>query len=68
MKVIETHSEPSTVKDRKPYRVRIEGRNGDAIEIMEQMNGGFAITAASTLTAELLIVPITRSLIIVRTK
>lgn len=34
MKIEQQHSEPESVVDREPYRIRIEGKEGQAIEIV----------------------------------
>lgn len=68
MTIIETHSEPETVKGRKPYRIRIEGSNGDAIEVVEQMTGGFAITAVRNMGEQLVIKPIAHNRVVIEVK
>ena len=65
MKVEAQHSEPEHVKDREPYRLRIEGRDGQSIEIVEQLTGGFLIAAVSM--RRLVIEPTSGNSIIVRT-
>lgn len=45
MKIEQEFSEPEHVKDRRSYRVRIEGKGGEVIQIVEQMDGGFCIRA-----------------------
>ena len=57
MKVTETHSEPETVADRQPYRVRIESKHGEVIEITELEAGGFVIRGATFLSSRLAIWP-----------
>lgn len=56
MKVHETHSEPSWVATREPYRLRIEGRNGEVIEITEHTTGGFRISSSATFSGSRLVV------------
>ena len=68
MKVIETHSEPASVKDRQPYRLRIEGRHGEAIEITELTAGGFTITGVTQLNNKLAIWPVGSNSIIIEVK
>jgi len=59
------YSEPEYVKDRQPYRIRIEGKDGQVIEIVEQLGGGFSV---STMNDMMAIMPITRCSFILRTK
>lgn len=47
MKIEMQYSDPETVPDRQPYRIRIEGKDGQAFEIVEQTDGGFCVFAAS---------------------
>lgn len=64
MKVEQQFSDPDHVKDRRAYRVRIEGRDGQVIEIVEQMGGGFSI--AAELGGPIVVQPIDFSKVIVR--
>lgn len=66
MKIHQEHSEPEHVKDRSPYRIRIEGKDGQIIEIVEQMNGGFYIAGLTSLNAQLAITPLGMNAIILK--
>lgn len=67
MKVHAEYFEPECIKDRKPYRLRIEGKNGEAIEVVEQMGGGFLVSVvAPLLSARMEIQPISGNAIIVK--
>lgn len=67
MRVFAEYSEPEHVKDRQAYRLRIEGKNGQAIEVVEQMEGGFLV-ASVALGSKLVIRPISGNAIIVESK
>lgn len=67
MKVEQQFSDPEYVTDRRPYRLRIEGKDGQAIEIVEQMGGGFLITSVtSMLSSSLVVYPVADNKIIIK--
>ena len=68
MKIDQHHSEPDHVKDREPYRIRIEGKDGQAIEIIEQTRGGFSVTAVTKINSKIVITPLGMNSIFVEVK
>jgi hypothetical protein len=68
MLVTQNFSEPETNRNRQPYRVRIEGKDGQAFEIVEQLGGGFTLTAVTDLGARLEILPCAANSIMIRAK
>jgi len=60
-------SEPERVnKDREPYRVQIIGKDGQVIEIVEQMGGGFTIRGMNGLSSKVHIMPMAFNAIFIR--
>jgi hypothetical protein len=57
-----------TVDVDSAYRVRVIGRKGQVIEVVEQMDGSFAITAATSIGCKLTVEPIAHNAIIVGVK
>jgi hypothetical protein len=51
--------------DRDAYRIRIDGKNGSAIEIVEQLTGGFLITEISSFGACIAVSPVAANAVIV---
>ena len=64
MKIFSQFSDPEHVIGREPYRLHIEGKDGQFIEIVEQMDGGFSISSLRALT----VIPITPNQIVVKAK
>jgi hypothetical protein len=62
MKIEQQFSDPEHVQDRQPYRLRIEGKDGQVIEIVEQMGGGFSIASGRPL----IVLPIMINQIVVK--
>lgn len=57
-----------TIDVDEAWRVHITARNGDAIEVIEQVDGSFAICAVTALGNELTIQPVARNRIILKVK
>lgn len=57
-----------TIDVDEAWRVHITARNGDAIEIIELIDGSFAICAVTTLGNELLVQPDARNRVVLKVK
>lgn len=68
MKLLQQFSEPEHVVDRQPYRIRIDGKDGSAIEIVEQLTGGFCIIAVRNMGEQLVVKPLGHNKIIIEIK
>lgn len=52
--------------EKTPYRVRLEANDGQAIEIVEQMDGGFLVLGAVGLTSKISLHPLGSNSIVIK--
>lgn len=64
----DTHDGHEVVDVDGAWRLRIVARNGETIEVIEQLDGSFAITAATSIGCKLTVEPIAHNAIIVGVK
>lgn len=64
----DTHDGHEVVDVDGAWRLRIGARNGETIEVIEQLDGSFGITAVTSLGCKLTIQPIAQNAVILGTK
>jgi len=66
MKVTQEYSDRTFMGNGQPWRLRIEGKDGQAFDIVEQMGGGFTITGIAA--TKLVVMPLASNAILIEVK